>query len=183
MKMSDGEKLIVLMLCELYEHLGVTGEVEPEFLKSAIFGNHLWGIPWKYSGIPFNHQETPGVVQEVLRILDMWSLIENSYAGFSESEKKRLAELAKPFGQDPRFKGFDGNNESEHMASAAFIVNELERFQEFQGRSLNSHAPSLEAYERMLPVFHSIREEAPLVLLSVEQLAAILSEMIHPSRR
>ena len=33
MKLSDGEKLIILMLSELYEKLGVEGEIEPDFIK------------------------------------------------------------------------------------------------------------------------------------------------------
>ena len=57
MKLSDGEKLIILMLSELYEKLGVEGEIEPDFIKSAIFGNQLWGLKWKYSGIPFEESE------------------------------------------------------------------------------------------------------------------------------
>ena len=65
MKLSDGEKLIILMLSELYEKLGVEGEIEPDFIKSAIFGNQLWGLKWKYSGIPFEESEDPEVVKEV----------------------------------------------------------------------------------------------------------------------
>ena len=44
MKISDGEKLIILMLSELYEKLGVDGEIEPDFIKSAIFSDQLGGI-------------------------------------------------------------------------------------------------------------------------------------------
>jgi len=39
MKITDGEKLILLMLSDLYERLGVEGEIEPEFIKSAIFSD------------------------------------------------------------------------------------------------------------------------------------------------
>jgi len=40
-KLSDGEKLILLMLSEIYEKTGIEGEIEPEFIQSAIFGDHL----------------------------------------------------------------------------------------------------------------------------------------------
>ncbi len=36
MKFSDGEKVIALMLCELYDKLGVDGEIDHDFLRSAI---------------------------------------------------------------------------------------------------------------------------------------------------
>ena len=71
MKISDGEKLIILMLSELYEKLGVDGEIEPDFIKSAIFSDQLWGIKWKYSGIPFEESEDRQIVKEVVDILDM----------------------------------------------------------------------------------------------------------------
>ena len=53
MKLTDGEKLIILMLTELYEKLQIDGETDPDFLRAAIFHDHLCGIRWKYSGIPF----------------------------------------------------------------------------------------------------------------------------------
>jgi translation elongation factor TU len=113
MKLSDGEKLIILMLSELYEKLGVEGEIEPDFIKSAIFGNQLWGLKWKYSGIPFEESEDPEVVKEVVDILDMWSFIEYAYSRLTEAEKKQLEIDAAPFGKEPKFRGFDGNHEGE----------------------------------------------------------------------
>lgn len=65
MKVTDGEKLILLMLSELYDKVGVEGEIEPDFIRSAIFNDKTWSIPWKYPGIPFEQQETPQVVNEV----------------------------------------------------------------------------------------------------------------------
>ena len=69
MKISDGEKLILLMLSELYDRLEINGEIESEFIRSAIFSNNIWAIPWKYSGIPFEDQDDPEIVKEVLDIL------------------------------------------------------------------------------------------------------------------
>lgn len=183
MQLSDGEKLIILMLTELYEKLGIEGEVEPDFIKSALFGDHLWGIRWKYIGIPFNDAEDPPVVREVVEILDMWRFIELSYAELDPEQKGQLAREAKPFGEDPRFRGFDGNNESEHMSTALFLVNELNRFAEFKGRSFNCHHPSIEIHRRMLRVFEPLRARLSTGLLSVEALAHILKAMAHPSQR
>jgi len=183
MRISDGEKLILLMLSELYEKLEIDGEIEPDFIRSAIFSNNIWAIPWKYSGIPFEDQEDPEIVKEVLDILDMWSFIEHSYEKLSKEDKAYLKKEAAPFGEDPKFPGFDGNNESSHMGTASFIVNDLDRFEQFKGRNFNSHCPSLDGHARMLSVFREIRKKMNFGPLPAEELAKILKERIHPSRK
>ncbi|GBF86486.1 hypothetical protein AsFPU3_3557 [Aphanothece sacrum FPU3] len=46
MKMSDGEKLIAVMLADLLEHLEVRGEINTALIKEAIYGDDLWAIQW-----------------------------------------------------------------------------------------------------------------------------------------
>lgn len=184
MKVTDGEKLILLMLSELYDALKVRGEIEPDFIRSAIFSDKMWSIPWKYSGIPFEHEDTPEVVKEVLDILDMWSFIEYSYSELSDSDKEFLEKEASPFGKDPKFIGFDGNNESEYMSTASFIVNKLDRFEEFKGRNFNSHCPLVDAYRRMFSVFEGMRSNLTFSSpLNADQLVKLLKEKVHPKNR
>jgi len=180
LKISDGEKLILLMLSELYEKLDVEGEIEPDFIKSAISWGHLWAIPWKYPGIPFEDQENPAIVEEVADILEMWSAVEYAYDDLSAEDKDKLAEDAAPFGNSPKFEGFDGNNESSHVSVARFLIDDLERFQEFKGRVLNCHHHSLSMHGRMLDVFHSVRENMTTGSLSLSDLTAILKGRIQP---
>lgn len=183
MQIRDSEKLILLMLCDLYDKNSVEGDIDHDFIREAIFDQQTWAIPWKFSGIPFKDQETPPEVKYVLDILQMWSIIEYSYSELSEEEKTILQRDAAPFGDDPRFRGFDGNNESELLVAAEFIINKLDRFQEFKGRYLNSHAPSVDGYDRMLKVFNKAFESNMGQPLSLEQLTVILSEIRHPSNR
>lgn len=183
MKITDGEKLILLMLSELYDKLGVEGEVEPDFIRSAIFSNNTWSIPWKYVGIPFEEQDTPEVVKEVLDILDMWSMIERSYEILSNESKEFVEKEASPFGKDPRFPGFDGNNETEYMGTASFLVNDLDRFEEFKGRNFNSHYPSIDSYRRMLSVFKPLLQNLNFQPLSAQNIVDILKERVHPDNR
>lgn len=183
MNFSDGEKLIILMLSELYEKLGVEGEVEPDFIKSAIFSDQLWGLKWKYSGIPFGESDDPEIVKEVVNILDMWSFIEHAYSQLTDEQKTQLEIDANPFGKNPRFQGFDGNNETEYMGTAMFLVNELDRFEEFKGRSFNSHSPSIDMHHRMLEVFYLIRRNLSSESMTLDDLTNILREKVHPSRR
>lgn len=183
MKITDGEKLILLMLSELYDKLGVEGEVEPDFIRSAIFSNNTWSIPWKYVGIPFEEQDTPEVVKEVLDILDMWSMIERSYEILSNESKDFVEKEASPFGKNPKFPGFDGNNETEYMGTASFLVNDLDRFEEFKGRNFNSHYPSIDSYRRMLSVFKPLLQNLNFQPLSAQNIVDILKERVHPDNR
>lgn len=183
MKLSDGEKLIILMLTDLQEKLQVRSEIEPDFLRSAIYNDHLWGIRWKYSGIPFESGQDPPEVREVVDLLDMWSFIESAYANLDDLQKEMLAERAKPFGKDPRFQGFDGNNETEYMSVAMFLVNQLDRFQSFKGRAFNCHHPSIDMHRRMLAVFEPMRRGLADAQLSLDQLTEILKSRTHPSQR
>lgn len=183
MTLSDGDKLVLLMLCELYEKLGIVGEVDPEFIKSAIFNDQIWAIRWKYPGIPFDESEDPEVVKEVLDILDMWSYIESSYNKLPTEERERLEGEHKNAGERLKFSGFDGNNESEYMGTAMFIVNDLDRFAWFRGRSFNCHHPSLQMHRRMLGVCKPIQKQRQYELMSVGDLLQILNARTHPSNR
>jgi hypothetical protein len=183
MKLSDGEKIIILMLAELYEKLKVDGEIEPDFLRSAIFNDMLWGIRWKYSGIPLSEAEDPETVKEVLDILDMWSCIELSYSRLDAAGKDLIKQRLGVLGHPPRFQGFDGNNESEYVGTALFLVNELDRYAEFKGRGFNCHHPSIDMHRRMLAAFNPMRRGFMSSDLSAEQLLQVLQEQIHPSSR
>ena len=176
MELSSGEKLILIMLSEIYEHLKIKGDIDPQFVREAIFSENTWGIAWKYPGI-IGSGETPTspVVSKVLDILEMWELLETSYSRLQPPDKARLEKEAESFGSDVRFRGFDGNHETEYMGVAGFLVNDLERFSTFKGRDLNSHMPLLDTYGRMLAVYKSIRNSYDFDLLNAEQIIEILN--------
>ena len=184
MKLSDGEKLMLIMLSEIYETLQLDGEIDPKFIKSAIYSENTWGINWKYGGIPFQGNDTPEIVKEVVSILDMWSFIEDSYERLSEDDKLLVEKEVEPFGKDPKFRGFDGNNETSQMGIAMFLIDDLDRFQQkYKGRDLNSHMPSIDTYRRMYTVFEPMRSELIGNLLDAKQLVQILLAEVHPERR
>jgi hypothetical protein len=183
MKLTDGEKLTLMMLCDLYDKNEFEGDLDHNFIRDAIFEDQTWAIPWKFSGIPFEDTEAPPLVKRVLDILDMWRNIEYSYSELNGDAKEALKDKASLFGINPQFKGFDGNNETEYLAAADFVINKLERFTEFKLRDLNSHAPSLDIYDRMLQVYTTLLHENMGEPLNLDQLVIILRERIHPSRR
>ncbi len=182
--LSDGEKLILLLLCDIHQALKVRGEIDSEFIQSAIFSGNLWGLKWKMSGVFHDSEPTQEQITETVDVLDMWSFIESSYEKLSEADKERIAKEADPFGKYVKFPGFSGNEETYNLSIARFLIDQLGRFTNFKGRDLDSHFPSLDAYRRMLSVYMPLRNEiAHTGGLTADQLIAILKERTHPEKR
>lgn len=183
LKFSDGEKLSVLMLCEIYKHLKIKSEIDPAFVEAVVHGGHYWGLRWEYSGIFHGHEDNKRVVTEVVDVVDMWFFIESGYSKLSKKDKDRVEKEAGPFGKHVVFPGFDGNNESEHLSIAGFLIKDLKRFSTFKGRDLNSHMPLIPAYRRMLMVFESMRRNLMGNELGASQIIELLKAIVHPDQR
>jgi len=52
MKLSDSEKLILVMLAEIHKHLGIEGGIDPDFVQEAIHSGNVWGLQWQYRWRP-----------------------------------------------------------------------------------------------------------------------------------
>lgn len=179
-QISDGEKLILSTLGDIYRHLKIKGgEMDPDFVLSALCGGHYWSLAWKHNGLFHNHADSPQTVSEVVNILDMWSFLESGYARLSSDEKTRIAAELEPFGKDVYFPGFDGNNESEHYSIARFLIDDMDRFSSFKGRELNSHCQRLNDYLMMLRAFEPIRRTLDGGELSVSQIISVLKLRAH----
>lgn len=115
---------------------------------------------------------------EVRAIMRMWTVIERTYDGLSEDDRKRVEIEAAPFGRAVRFDGFAGNEETKYLRAAR----ELTRidFDRFKGRDLNSHLPSLDAYRRMLRVFEPISTTSPSGDLSISDFVDLLRAQRPP---
>lgn len=179
-KLSDGEKLILLMLCEMYDHLKVKGETDTRLIRQTIYSGNLWGLEWQLTGVFHGHETPIEVVRETQDILFMWQRLEESFKGLSKEDKKRLAKTSEPFGDNVRFPGFDGNNEGTHLGTAHFFIEVLNRFQYFKGRGLDSHHHTLSGHRRMLRIFDPILHTVLNRNLSGEQLAEVLSSWRAP---
>ncbi|WP_332304692.1 MULTISPECIES: YfbU family protein [Rhizobium/Agrobacterium group] len=154
MKLSDGEKLILLALADQKDG---KEEIDLDFIRSAIFNGHSWALSWQYPGIATEETEE-SIVKETADILGMWSYIEHSVKKLPSAEQDQLAKNAHPY--DLTFSGFDGNHDKHHSV-ASFLINNMDRFSEFKGRSLNSHSQmSLPSYRRMLPAYNEEVQKA-----------------------
>ncbi len=174
-RVSHGEMLTLMMLRDLYKHLNIKGEIDPEFVGKTIWGGHLWGLDWMYPGLFHGHVDNPRIVKEVVDMLEMWHFIESGYANLTDTEKNELEVSFGSLGKDIKFPGFDGNNEGEHYSIARFLIGDLDRFQGFAGRELNSHFPHLDSYRRMWSEFEPMRITLVGAELSCSQISSLLA--------
>jgi uncharacterized protein len=156
MELRNGEKLILFMLSEIYERLEIQGQIDPRFVREAIGSGNAWGLSWQYPDIFGTQEANEAVRREVIDFLDMWLLIEFNYKCLSPTDKMRVAE-AGPLGRNVQFYGFDANSESEYLNVARFVIDQLNRFSEFRGRTLNAPMPAIRAYRRMYAAFQAMR--------------------------
>jgi hypothetical protein len=146
-KLSDGEKLIAIMLADIMEANGVDGEIDPDFVREAITSGHSWSLRWQYPGIFHGEEDTEEVVTETANILDMCRVLENSISNLSDEDRSTI-----PADDQKVFYGFDGNNEP-HYGVARMFIEKMGRWEEFSSRGLNSHMPTLDRYRRMKEAF------------------------------
>ena len=156
-RISDGEKIIMTMLRDIYPGRRVQDRaIDPDFVLSALVLGHHWGIEWKYPGIFGSGQVRKQLVIEVSNILNMWKILEFGYTKLSEREKVQVASKVGSIGKHVSFSGFDGNHETVQYGIVRFLVDEMNLHQTFKGRGLNSHSPRLDSYRRMLKIFNSM---------------------------
>ena len=180
---GPGEKMILFMLCQLIRQQGSDGDINPKFVEEALACGHHWALDWQYPGIFDARPDPLELVEEVVDVLEMWTALERSYEQLEEADKALVATEAEPFGNDVKFMGFCGNEESRHLGIAHFLTRKLERFPWFRERELNSHMPSIGSYRRMLSIYRPIRQRTLGRDLSASEIIALLREEVHPDNR
>lgn len=178
--LSDGEKLIAMMLRDVMKGLNIKSDLNVDLVAEVIYGGHYWALDWEMPGIFHSHRDKRSRVSFVVDVLDMWDFLEEAHEKLNDEDKERLAIAAEPFGKHVTFSGFDGNNESEHMGIAMFLIRDLNRFSRFKDRDMNSHFPTLEGYGKMYRAFEPIRKTLVFgKAMSVEQMATVLNARRH----
>lgn len=125
-------------------------------------------------GLFHEHEDDARDVRFVVNVLDMWSFLEAGYGKLTKKDRDQLQVDIGPLGRHVKFMGFDGNNETELMSIARFLINEMNRFTGFKGRDLNSHVPTVSTYRQMYAAFEPIRKTLDGGQLSAAQLTKIL---------
>jgi uncharacterized protein YfbU (UPF0304 family) len=185
MEMTPAEKLTLIMLSEIYEHLGIKGRdgIDATFVRSMIERNQTWALSWQYPFIFDGKAETPAIVGEVVDFLDMWSLIEEAYERLSAEDQEQVRAEAHLDG-DPLFAGFDRHEDARHVAAARCLLEDLGKFQKFNralpGRT-RPYPHLLNAYRSMYRVFDPIRKKLVGRGLTATEMIDILKAPMHSS--
>jgi len=108
---STGERLILMMLCDLYKRLQVNGDIDANFVERAISYGHYWAIKWELPGV-FTPEDNEQTVREVADILTMWEFIELGYSFLSDEEKELVNKETNKSAEHIRFRGFEPPRES-----------------------------------------------------------------------
>lgn len=175
--LSDGEKLIAVMLGDLITKLDVKVDINVDLVQKIILGGHYWALGWELPGIFHDHIDKQSQVRFVVDVLNMWMSLEEAFEALDNPDKEQLAKETDPLGKHVHFPGFDGNNETEYLGIARFLIEELKRFSRFKDnrRDLNSHHPTRETYARMFRTFEPIRKTLIGRRMNVAELAIVLN--------
>lgn len=174
-RFTSGEKMVISMLRDIYKSLDIKdGDIDPDFVAEAIWGGHSWALKWELTGLYHDHEDSPTVVRETASVLDMWAFLERGYNALSAKSKARLKGELGSWGDRIQFPGFDGNNEGEHYSVARMFIDKMDRWTLFKGRDLNSHAPLLSNYRKMLRIFEPARQKIMGDELNEQQIMEIM---------
>lgn len=171
--LTDGDKLNFMLLRDIAKHLKVDTETNVDFMADAIYGGHYWGPVWEMSGLFHQQADRPADVSFVVDVLDVWSFVEERLDKATPEELETVK--AAHYGHVPNFSGFDGNEESELLSIARFLVEKMNRFSRFKGRGFDSHTQVAPRYRRMVGQFKAIRPTLGLGRdLSIDQVITLV---------
>lgn len=172
--LTNPEKLILTILCEVHQKLEIEGETNTKFIADAIYTGNTWALSWSLDHVLGDMREpTPPAVLEVAAILGMWSALEQAFEDF-EHDGKAKVRAGITHQSDICFHGFDGNSETEQLSIASFLVNKMGRFEKFSGRDLNSHCPSMQGHTQMLDKYRRINPSATAPLTPEQVIEIVL---------
>ena len=178
MKLTNPEKLTLLMLSEIYDKLGLQ-ETNTALIREAIYSDNTWALTWEMPGVVGNSPDpTPPLVSEVVNYLDMWSFLEGAYKRFDGPTQDKIKSEFR--GAPLRFEGFDSNNEGELLGIARILVEHMNRYTHFSGRVNDTHMPVREIYARMYQAFEPMRKGLMHGGLSPEQVLEVLQARRFP---
>lgn len=145
MELSRKERLILANQHRILELLDEgSADHHRETWQILVRGYEL-AYEWVADGL---WEETPvSTCQEVINILELYRALTFS--------RERLGEVEDLDEADVEFRGFDGNEESEHYSFASFLVDTQGKWGELSdaGDGLNSHMPMLYRYREMFRVW------------------------------
>ncbi|KAB7661743.1 YfbU family protein [Plesiomonas shigelloides] len=156
MKFSQADKLQIMMLCEIYRHLGIKDSFNPDLIEEIILSDNYWALEWEY--LLASGERIPDDVQLVTDIIKMYDSLKFCYESMSSNEKNDVLYAIPDF--SPRhyleFHGF-------HPESEKRFFNITQMLKEMQccnhmTMTLSSAQPMLDEYKALLHTYKLERE-------------------------
>lgn len=177
MRISEGEKLILSMLCGIHRHLGIKGEVDAGVVQAILAGGHDWALRRAYPALLAEFGDGDEAVSEVEETLTIWSCIEESYERLPDDVRSRVAQEARLPDGILRFPGFSRDGQGRLAGIARVMVDQLGLFGRFRGRYLNPQPGAAEADSRgMLALFKPMHRHDAHGRLLADQIIRLLGE-------
>lgn len=168
MELSKKERLILFNQYEILKHLNPDEKKYYEINQDILQGGFVYDYNELYS---FLDGETPVSVSEfVYEVLQMYRCIRDSYYNYNEQDKMEFEKL------NPKFQGFDGNEEPDYYSYACFLLEKLGKYEESyeNGKiSPNSHCNMVKEYEEMISRWKEVRS-GKYNSLTIEQIKYIV---------
>ena len=181
MEMTKAERLIVLMLCDLYKSPGEDKIFNPKLVEYAIAQGQLWALSWEYGDLLSAPSPTKEQVDLVAEVMTMWQVIEAFMSRFTPEEREEIASATDHSLDLLKFQGF---YEEPYRSIFSFMLEELGQWSNFAGRDYSKMLPVLGADLRMLAKYKEIRDANGFDLkLTPAQIIEILNERTHPENR
>ena len=156
MNVTEPEKLMLLMLADIHEHLGIEhGSIDGAFVRAAIADGQTWALSVKYRAQAFASEDKSRTeVDHVYDVLDMWSFLEQGYAALGAADRARVDEAN--HGRPVQMPGFDGHEDQIYVAK--FIIEHMDGYQSLKDRATRDcHSPVKARYAAMVSAFTPLR--------------------------
>lgn len=152
MELTKKERLILYNQYEILKSLN-PDEKEYYEIDQEILIN---GFKYNYDGLVhcFMDDTPEEISQFVIDVLQMYSVLNNSYDKLKDDEKSQIDLY------DISFTGFDGNEETDYYVYAKFHLEKLDKFGELKESeyyAVNSHANTLNDYRKMVSLWKEVK--------------------------
>lgn len=162
MELSKFERLVLLNQYRILEKVD-PGQADSWARSATVIEN---GYTLEYEDLVrgFDEDVPLEVCQEVVQILDMFRMIQNT---LRTADAKNSVDRKKA-----AFGGFDGNAGTGHYGYARFVIEEQGRWKDLKSSDLSSHWDTLPRYRAMLAEWKLSADPTDLTLDDVKRIVA-----------
>ncbi|MDR3710700.1 MAG: YfbU family protein [Capsulimonadaceae bacterium] len=152
MELTDAERWILMNQYKILALL--ESDRKGQYERAAEVISHGWsGLYSQVTDLPYEVDRSISH-DEIYQILLMFSVLKESYEALEDQSGVNYALV--------EFKGFDGNNEIDHLNYAEFCINKLGWFAELKRAGYNTHHSTLARYRRMVQKYMKVAEGSPI---------------------